>query len=77
MGACTSKKSTQVSNDAIVSKSEIRESALNHLKNVDIEGDPMSSSMNSESLNATLKKMQKPKKEGEESKVHDKDNAFF
>ena len=66
-----------MASDAIVSKAEINQSAHDHLKNILVEGDPMNSSMSSEALNSTLKKLQKPKKEGEEARVVDKDVAFF
>ena len=77
MGACTSKKvANQVDTDAIVMKHEINHSAHEHLKNM-LNDDPLSGSMSSEALNSTLKKMQRPSKEGEESKVVDKDRSAF
>ena len=56
MGACTSKKS--VTAVAPLSKSEINQSAHEHLKNLQHE-DPLASSVSSEAFNSTLKKMQK------------------
>ena len=62
--------------NAIVSKHEINHSAHAHLKNMQNE-DPMNASMSSDALNSTLKKMQRPSKEGEEAKVFDKDASDF
>ena len=77
MGACTSKKvADQVDSDAIVMKTEINHSAHEKLKNM-LNEDPMNSSMSSEALNNTLKKMQRPSKEGEEARVVDKDASAF
>lgn len=75
MGACTSKKSQQVVPGAIT-KTDINQSAHDHLKNM-INEDPLAASMSSSALNNTLKKIAKPGKEGEEAKVVDKDSAFF
>lgn len=74
MGACTSKKvANQIDHGAIVSKSEINQSAHNHLKNM-LDSDPMANSMNSDVMASTLQKMQKQSgKTGEESRVVDKD----
>ena len=78
MGACTSKKvANQVDTDAIVSKHEINHSAHEHLKSMLNNEDPMNASLSSEALNSTLKKMQRPSKEGEEAKVFDKDASNF
>ena len=77
MGACTSKKvANQIDHGAIVSKSEINQSAHNHLKNM-LDSDPMANSMSSDVMASTLKKMQKPGKAGEESRVVDKDASLF
>ena len=77
MGACTSKKvANQVDMNAIVTKHEINHSAHEHLKNM-LNEDPLNGSMSSEALNSTLKKMQRPSKEGEEAKVFDKDASAF
>jgi len=74
MGACTSKKvANQIDHGAIVSKSEINQSAHTHLKNM-LDSDPMANSMNSDVMASTLQKMQKQSgKTGEESRVVDKD----
>ena len=74
MGACTSKKS--VTAVAPISKSEINQSAHDHLKNLQQE-DPLASSVSSEAFNSTLKMMQKQSKLGEESRVVDKTAANF
>ena len=42
-----------------------------------LNDDPLASSMSSDALNATLKKMQRQSKEGEEAKVVDKDASAF
>ena len=78
MGACTSKK---VANDvmagAIASKSEINQSAKEHLKNM-LDADPLTASMSSAAYNATLKKMtEKQEKVGREARVIDQDQSAF
>mmetsp|Transcript_2176 Transcript_2176/g.2865 ORF Transcript_2176/g.2865 Transcript_2176/m.2865 type:complete len:120 (+) Transcript_2176:34-393(+) len=77
MGACSSKKvANQVAADAIVSKSDINQSAHNHLKNM-LDADPMAASMNSQALTSTMKKMQKQPKTGAEARVVDQDESNY
>ena len=59
-----------------ITKKEINQAAHDHLK-VMMSEDPLSASMTSAALNSTLKKIQKPGKEGEEARVVDKDSANF